>query len=422
MKRDANQFRLRLSKLILALAIAAPALRVGAEGFRNPPYSTFGLGRAGGRVAQVDDASAVQNNPANLVTLTNAEFEYTPSIVSIAFHFQSSTVAQSANTKEPWKVLPNLYYATPIQDGKLIFGLGITVPYGLAVKWDNKSSAFSQTTPGIWTFAAANGAPFYTRLTTVNVNPTLAWKMSDNVSIGLGLDVMGSDLEFRQYVAPGGWWAKAYGIGIGAGANGAITWQMTDRQRIAVSIRSPMDVKYHGHLRQTGSPSGNISSSFDSEIKYPAILDLGYGWQVTPTVRVESDLELIEFSRFQTLPVRVGNNPYIPSQNIPEHWRDTYTVGVAGDWQVAPHWMLRGGYQFYETPVPEMTFSPTIPDANQNVITVGVAYEHGRHTFEAAYGYDFYDTRHIQSNQNPNFIGTYTFNLHLFSLAYHYKF
>ena len=112
----------------------------------------------------------------------------------------------------------------------------------------------------------------------------------------------------------------------------------------------------------------------------------------------------------------------IPSSTIAQNWRDTFTLGVAGDWQVAPAWTLRAGYQYYQTPVPNSTFSPTIPDANQNVLTFGLAYRHNQHALEAAYGLDFYDRRNITSDQNPAYNGTYNLHVHLFSFSYRYSF
>jgi long-subunit fatty acid transport protein len=64
----------------------------------------------------------------------------------------------------------------------------------------------------------------------------------------------------------------------------------------------------------------------------------------------------------------------------------------------------------------------TVPDANQNVITLGLGWKSRHHSLEAAYGLDFYDERQISNNQNPAFNGKYTFNVHLFSLAYSYSF
>ena len=105
------------------------------EGFRNPPPGTFNLGRAGGRIAHVDDASAVQQNPANLLDLTAPEVQITPSIVYIKVDFDS-TGGQQATTKEPWKLLPNLFFGTTLKDGNIALGLGLTAPYGLSNEWD----------------------------------------------------------------------------------------------------------------------------------------------------------------------------------------------------------------------------------------------------------------------------------------------
>ena len=64
----------------------------------------------------------------------------------------------------------------------------------------------------------------------------------------------------------------------------------------------------------------------------------------------------------------------------------------------------------------------SIPDADQNVFTVGLGFKFGHNSFEGAYGLDFYDDRNITNDQNPAFDGKYTFNVHLFSLAYRYSF
>src|SRR5689334_19528075 len=63
------------------VAILVPNLI--AEGFRNSPPGTFNLGRAGGRIAQIDDSSAIQQNPANLIDVPGAQAQLTPSIIYI---------------------------------------------------------------------------------------------------------------------------------------------------------------------------------------------------------------------------------------------------------------------------------------------------------------------------------------------------
>ncbi|MGZ8940652.1 MAG: OmpP1/FadL family transporter, partial [Limisphaerales bacterium] len=97
------------------------------------------------------------------------------------------------------------------------------------------------------------------------------------------------------------------------------------------------------------------------------------------------------------------------------------TIGLAGDWRFAEHWTWRAGYQFYESPVPDHTFSPTIPDANQHALTTGLAFRGGSHQAEFAYGYIRYDDRDI-NNAGSMFNGHYEMSVHLFSLGYTYQF
>jgi long-chain fatty acid transport protein len=425
MKTKLNQMVIKLQsekRPRRALWLAAFALfstaTLHAEGFRNPPPGTFNLGRAGGRIAQVDDSSAVQQNPANLLDLTNAEAQFTPTIVYISADFQSPT-GQSASTKDPWKLLPNFFISVPLKNDKFAVGLGVTTPFGLGDEWNTGSSAFAQPT-GVLTYFA----PHSSQLTTINFNPAVALKLTDKIRLGAGLDVMWSDLEFKQFLSPAvpNLEAHAEGDGIGYGGNVGITWDVTDHQRLAITYRSTMTVDYSGTTKFS-SFSGVPGTSFGSQIKFPNIIAAGYGIDLTDTIRLETDFEWIQFSQFKNLPINVGNNLLgVPSQSIPEKWKNTFTAGIGGDWKFADHWVLRGGYQFYESPVPDSTFSPTIPDANQNVITLGLGWKSRHHSLEAAYGLDFYDERQIANNQNPAFNGKYTFNVHLFSLAYRYSF
>ena len=406
--------------------LAIGLLPASAEGFRNPPPGTFDLGRAGGRIAQVDDASAVQQNPANLPDLLNPEFQFTPSIVYIHVNYRSSS-GEVASTKNPWKLLPNLFATVPLVDDKLAFGLGFSVPYGLANEWNNNTSAFARPS-GSWRYQS----PFLSKLETINFNPSLGLKINDHWSVGAGLDVMWSRLTLRQFYPwflstgnlanPDGY-ATVKATGIGAGANFGTTVHITEHQRLALTLRTPVRVDYEGHFGVDNVPAsfggGRMGDKFATSIKFPTIIAAGYGVDVTDKIRVESDVEWLQFSNFKSLQLksRTAATLGFPA-STPQNWHDTFTAGIAGDWKFATNWVARLGYQYYESPVPDSTFSPTIPDSNQNVFTFGLGYTCGHHGLEAGYGLDFYDDRNIKNDQNPAFNGKYTMTVHLFSLSY----
>jgi long-chain fatty acid transport protein len=402
-----------------ALILAGTAAGVRGEGFRSPTTGATGLGNTGGRIAFIDDASAVFHNPANLVELPSWQASLQPTLVHHQVQYESPGGA-TQSTSDPWKILPHFFAGGPIDDdGRYALGVGLSVPFGLSIDWDP-----APTDP------LRYAAPRYVQLKTFNFNPSAAVRLGEKVSLGVGFDLMWSELTLSQFYP----WSfvagvpglpdgdlRGQGTGMGYGGNAGVTWQIAPRHRLAATIRTPMDVDYEGDFRVTGAPTtpdGNIVLPFGSEIRFPTMAALGYGFQLSECVQLEADVEWLQFSRFETLPLEVpGTLPGIPGE-IRQDWNDTFTAGLAATWKFAEGWRLRGSYQYFQTPVPEETYSPSIPDANQHALAVGIGYRQGRHSFDFAYSRVFYETRDITVNQNPAFLGRYEIDVHLFSAGY----
>jgi long-chain fatty acid transport protein len=392
-----------------------------AEGLRNPPPGAYGLGRAGSRVAHVEDTSAITHNPANLTGLNGLDTTLSLMAVHIAVDYEGAG-GTTAETVDPWKYLPAFYAATPLKDDRFAVGVGLHSPYGLSNEWD-QNGAFRYT------------APWFTELKTINLNPTFAWKINEQFSLGLGVDVMWSELRLKQLypwalitgnpAAPEGE-LSAKGDGFGFGGNLGLTWQIAERHRLAATYRSQMTVDYDGDFSVSnfpgGFPVGAPGSSFGSSITFPDIVSVGYGFQVNDRVRVGADVEWLQFSNFKTLPIEVGAPPPLVPTSINQDWDDTFTFGIGGDWRINDAFTLRASYQYYMTPIPDETLSPTIPDSDQNVVTASVEYAWGRSRVELAYGLVLYNDRDITNNQNPAFNGHYEFAVHLFTAGYRFSF
>lgn len=411
--------------LLLATTAVAVSESALGEGFRNPPPGAFSLARAGGRRAQIDSADAAYHNPANIVNIPGIAVELSPTFVYIKVEHQNSVTGETAETTDSFKILPNAFATFGIIEGKLYAGLAVTTPYGLSNEWD-KEGAFGSG--GIY----RNATAWYTELMTVDVSPTVSWRAHERLSVGGGLDIYWSQLTLKQfYPAFPGFGipenpVKAKGDGMAVGGNVGITFNLTEKQRIAATYRTPFNIKYEGDLQFENPPMlpGAVQKSdFESEIEFPGIFGFGYGIELTDTIRLESNVEWLQFSRFERLPLETGaNTPFFPTE-IEHDWDDTFTIGLAGDWRFADGWTWRAGYQFYESPVPDHTFSPTIPDANQHALTTGLAFRDNGHQAEFAYGYIRYDDRDID-NSGPAglFNGHYETAVHLLSLGYTYQF
>src|SRR5690606_17826412 len=72
-------------------------------------------------------------------------------------------------------------------DKNLYFGIGLGVPFGLATKYDKP-----------W-LGAAHATSFEIR--TLNLNPSVAYKLNDALSIGVGLNWQRLDAKYERVAA-----------------------------------------------------------------------------------------------------------------------------------------------------------------------------------------------------------------------------
>lgn len=395
-----------------------------ANGFRNPPEGAEALGKIGGKVAQIDDPSAIAINPANLTEVKTPSFDggYTLVYSETTFH---STAGQTTTTHRPIKVIPNAFLAWPMKDEPYVFGLGVTSPFGQSTVWGQHS---------VLRFTA----PWFAELTVINLNPTFATPITDQLSIGVGADCFLSRIDQRQFLS----WTAFTGNptasdgegnfkadGVGFGGNLGITWKFAPKQRLALTYRSPVDVEYSGTLHLSNRPSDaalpppfrgvTSTSPYHTGITFPAIVALGYGIEPCPNVRVEADVEWVQFSSYHRLRTEVDNNDVLlPSTGTLQDWNDIWTFGVGGDWAFAKDTVLRAGYQFLQTPIPDYTYSPIIPDSDKHVFSIGIGRTIKKHMrVEVSYAGTYFVDRNISNNQNAAFNGVYELTSHLISVS-----
>jgi len=282
--------------------------------------------------------------------------------------------------------------------------------------------------------------PFYSELKTIQINPTIAFRLNDQLSFGIGFDAMWSELTLRQHypwiLFPGGagldpeGTMEMQGDGWGYGANAGITWEPFEGHRIAATFRTPIHVKHEGDFDINQLPARatavgiSSQSDFRADIKFPTIVQAGYGVQLTPDLQFETDVEWLQFSNFNSLDLDPGSNGVLfpGGTSFPQDWKNTMTAGFALDWEFKNDWHLMGGYHFFESPVPNSTLSTVIPDASQNAVTIGVRWNRPKHRFGLAYSAVMYQDRSVLNNPNPVLNGTYESQVHLLTMNYSYAF
>jgi len=411
----------------VAVIFLAMAVMVAGSGFRNPPEDAQALGRPAGKIAIVENATAVEHNPANLIWLKGPEVQAGVTFIHAESEFDSA-LGFSESTENNLKLLPALYFGLPVgEEGRYAAGVGLSVPFGQSTEWSDSG-------------AMRYLVPYMAELSVINLNPTFAAKLNEKVSVGVGVDIYMSSFMLEQ-VYP---WTAVVGepvrdgeveiesTGQGLGGNIGVTWSITENQRLAATYRSAVTVDYDGEFRVDNIPVDQIPaelsfirshSSFSTEFDFPAVAAVGYAIKLGKSLWLEADLEWVEFSRFESLELDAGRNTVLlPQSEIPQDWNDSWTWGFGAEWGMTTNVTLRAGYMFIESPIPERTLAPTLPDEDRHVVSVGAGYKTGRHTFDAAYVHAFFDDREVEVNVNPAYVGSYEVNSDMLSFSYAYAF
>ena len=242
-----NRLQVAVSAALLVMA-AAP---VHAGGFAIATQSGSGTGNAfAGGAAVAEDASVVWSNPAGMtalpqgITVTGALHGVRP---SFKFSDGGSTGAFAApgtgnggDGGGEWVYIPNGFLAASITPS-LRVGLALNAPFGLTtnydIGWRGQITALQSS------------------IRTVNIQPSIAYKINDMVSIGGGMSYQKIDATLTNFnnaavgfsqLKAGDW---GYGFNLGA------TIQPASGTRIGLHYRSSIKYKLDGTAIFAGAPA-----------------------------------------------------------------------------------------------------------------------------------------------------------------------
>lgn len=406
-------FSSNFSPLAFALICGTGSI-FAAEGLRNLPSSAQSQGMVGSNIALGRDPSVGRLNPASLLDLDRSAVQFSLTGLYGRTDYESPTGVRNS-VKREWIPAPAFHLVhRPASDSKWAFGLGINAPFGLALEWPREGS-FQFT------------APYESDLKYLTFNPAIAYQATDALSIGFGLDIAYSSLNFKQDypwalatmdpATPGGG-AEFDGDGWGLGAYLGINFEVTAKQRLSLVARLPVEIEYSGDYRIENIPAGlggtfSPESDFNSDITYPGSIAFAYKYELNDRVRFGAQYEWIQNSSQDDIPISVGvNQPlYLGNERLPLDWQDSYSAGIGGEWDASDKLTLRAGYLFSESPIRENTYTPAIPSSDRHMFSVGATYDfNDQMSLSVSYIQTIFDDSEIESNVQPAFLGDYEVN------------
>ncbi len=443
--------RSRTFLFVVSIANLCLSTKAAAVGFALEQQSVSNMGYAfAGGAASAEDASTIFWNPAGMTRLPRRQAVLGLNAIYGDARFNDHGTTSPAGPVFPitggsggnpvglnW--VPNLYFATDIGPG-VKAGIGINSPFGLKTKY-----------PSDWMgrYHAIDSV-----LKSLNINPSLAWKLGDGVALGAGIDFQYFDATLSNAIDYGAACfavfgpaacagagvtpqskdgiAKVSGDSWGVGWNAGVLFEIARNARFGVAYRSSIthEIKGRATFDSPALPpafaaltAGAQDTGARSTLKTPDSLSVSAYGELTPKWSLLADLTWTRWSKFNELRVRFDNGA--PDAVTPENWRNTVRVSLGAGYKLDGRWTLRGGVAYENSPIRDEFRTPRIPDNAHTLVGLGANYKLSpADSFDMAYMHAFVNDAPVDTTvpSAGTLFGTYEVSADVLSVQYNHNF
>jgi long-chain fatty acid transport protein len=387
--------------LIMMLMLISFTRLARGTGYEIPDHDAKAMGLGNAFVAQADNPSSVYYNPAGITQAKNPDVSLGLSMINPKIRLVNNGIKEIDRADSFF--IPNFFFNTPLGKYDLSYGLGVYSPYGLGTEWDRS---------GITKYSALKS-----ELRTTFITSVLAWKPIPEVSVGVGASYIHSEAEMtRKYpfsVITAGLSDDAF-IRLKAkdqnwGWTAGILAHPTDELSLGFSYRSATVLRHKGTYDITGiSPVAQIlgastKSSYHTDAKVnlplPQRYSMGIAYKLLPNWKIEFDYERVLWSALKNLDINIEEeNAFFGDATIEKDWRDTNIFKFGTEIMLFEALALRTAGFYYQTPVPDRTLDPSIPDAVRYGYGLGTGYQIGNFSIDLGYLGIFSQPRSVKND------------------------
>lgn len=387
-----------------ALLMAVFSGATSAAAFQLWEQNASGLATAyAGSAAVADNASTVFFNPAGLTQLSGFQLSAGGAGVKPRFEFRnegsSGLLGSAGNGGDAgaWSVVPNAYFSVQLAPNWFL-GFGLSAPFGLSTEYENSN--------WIGRYQALKS-----EIKTVNYNPSIAYKVSDKLALGLGVNYQTIDAEMTSATPLGAYRLK--GDDSAWGWNAGALFTLSPAMRVGISYRSALAYTLEG----TRSLGAN-SSAAKADIKLPDTFILSVWQQVSERWEAMGDLSYTHWSTLDKLNIRHAGGTDVEAFNYKDSWR--FAWGAA--YQASAASKVKFGIAYDRTPTTHNDRSARVPDNDRIWFALGGQYSAGKlGKIDLGYAYLYLkDPRVTQSKLNglSTLRGRYDDSAHVLGVQY----
>ena len=399
-------------KLTIAAALCSSAIMcastASAAGFQLTEQSVAGMGRAHAGAGIVgDDVSAIHFNPAGMTLLHGLQTTVAGTYVSLDIDYKGLNGARENGRDKPASI-PAAFLSYQVNDS-LWLGLAITSPYGMRIRY---GSDWSENQRGI------SGS-----VTTVDINPNIAWKVNDYISIGGGVSALWTHSKIKSGLPAKQTQALTAALGGGSldiplggqfeykGSDWMFTYNLglmvspTEDLRFGVSYRSSAHVTARGDYYIRGNAVMNGEGDGKGRLQTPETVYISATWKPIQKLRLSGLARWANWKKFENMRFSMDNlsnlhatqgamdlvqsfppalaqgvigaiQSKLGNVNIENNWKAAWLFSLGADLDVTDQWTIRGGVALETDPIKQQNLrTALIPDTKRLWLTCGLSWK-----------------------------------------------
>lgn len=446
----------KFNQSILATAMLLAAGGANAAAFQLAEVSTSGLGRAyAGEAAIADNAAVIATNPALMTVFKRAQFSTGGVYIDSKVDMRGDVVTDvnqlkvgnqkgsaSKNDVVPEAFIPNLYFVAPVND-KLALGAGINVNFGLKSEYGRDYAA------GLF------GGE--TKLSTINLNFSGAYRVTQGLSVGLGLNAVHAKAKLDRtagilkktvdkvnenpsansvlpQLKPVGDYLKtgksvvqlqdksAWGFGWNAG----LMYQFNENNRMGLAYHSAVDIDFTDYTA-TSLTANKFGEESSLTLRLPDYVEFSGLHQVTNRFAIHYSYKYTHWSHLNKLYARYNDGKTAFKKEL--QYSNSSRVAFGGTYDIDDKLTLRAGVA-YDQAASRHYRSAAIPDTDRTWYSLGATYKFTPH-FSVDFGYAYLKGKKIHFKEEEKAVqeqvtttANYTSKAHanLYGLNLNYSF
>jgi long-chain fatty acid transport protein len=352
-----------------------------------------------GQAAVAEDASTAYFNPAGMGLFQSTQLMLGSQILVPYINFSRNVNATSIsgnNGSNAGQLTPGMdVYLAYHASENLRLGLSVTSPYGGALNYNDG---------WVGRYVVQN-VIFYT----INFNPSVAYRISDWVSLGAGLAL--EYMNLQETVAlpiptlplvDGQ--VKVSVANYAPGFNAGVMFRPSPSTKIGIAYRSRILHDLHGNttfLRISTTPNTSTKMIMPQSIIASLAQDFN-------RFTLLGELGWANWAQMQNTILTVSNYTVV----TPLDWNNTYRVGLGGQYRFTPCFLLQAGASYDSSPTNSSHRLPDLPMDRQIRAGAGVMYRFiPQATLGASYEYLNFGRGNVRNvSTNGSLVGSYSRN------------